>query len=77
MVLALAALELEWKDGGPRNEDGVNTAAEPRHVKLKIDDACKAPQFDPENTDLLLPGTPLLHVQRMRVGGGQRAEDVI
>lgn len=75
--LTFAALELNRKDGWTGNENGVDSAAEPWHVELKVDGARQSDQCCSQDLDLVLPCPTLVNLKIKRVGGGQGAQNVL
>ena len=75
--LTLAALELNGKDGWPRNQHGVDSAPESWDVELQEDRAGKSTQSAGENIDLLFPRLALVDVEIMSVRRSQDPEDLM
>jgi hypothetical protein len=75
--LTLAALELDRKDGRPRNQHGVDSAPKSWDVKLQKDRATQSTQSIAKNIDFLLPCLALIDIEVMGVGRYEDAEDMV
>ncbi len=75
--VTFAAFEFNRKDGWTRNQDCVDSAAEPRDVKFEVQRAGKPAQLRPQDVYLLLPCLALIDFEIVRVRRSQHAEDMV